>query len=284
MKVAACTICKNEEDNVAQWLKYTKDFDYRVVLDTGSTDKTIDLFKKSDVTLHKKIFDPFDFSEARNHVLSLVPADTDWIFWPDLDEYYVNWKKPLEKAVSNNSTATRILYPNIVYKNGIQTSIPTENKTIMDCKIHKVSLYKWIKPIHEHLVPTTDKDECLDIDDIVRYHYQTFSEQRRKLYFDIAKRAADADPTDDWNVWFVLNESFSQQNANNVIKYGNLYLDLTKPYTDFRSMAHMYIAIATVQLHGTSQSAVISLLRSIAEDPNNERAKLLYTNITGNQI
>jgi len=270
MKVAACTICKNEENNVKQWLKYTKDFDYRVVLDTGSTDKTIDMFKKSNVILHEKIFDPFDFSKARNHVFSLVPSDVDWIFWPDLDEYYVNWKGSLKKAVDDNPTTTRILYPNIVYKDGIQTGIPTENKTIMDCKIHKANMYKWIKSVHEHLVPTTDKDECLDVDDIIRYHYQTHSENRSKLYFDIAKRAADADPTDDWNVWFVLNESFQQQNANNVIKYGNLYLDLTKPYTDFRSMAHMFIAIATVQLHGTSQSVVISLLRSIAEDPNNE--------------
>jgi len=284
MKIAACTICKNEEDNVAQWLEHTKDFDYRVVLDTGSTDKTIKLFKKSNVILHEKTFDPFDFSEARNHVLSLVPSDTDWIIWPDLDEYYCDdWRAPLEKAIRDNPSATRILYPNIIYKNGIK-EVPEEDKTVMDCKIHKVGMYKWNKPIHEHLVPTTDKDEHLYIDDIIRYHYQTYSEQRRKLYFDIAKRAADADPTDDWNIWFVLNESFQQQNANNVIKYGNLYLDLTKPYTDFRSIAHMFIAIASVQLHGISQSVVISLLRSIAEDPNNERAKILYTNITGNRI
>jgi len=284
MKIAACTICKNEEDNVAQWLEHTKDFDYRIVLDTGSTDKTIKLFNKSNVILHEKTFDPFDFSEARNHVLSLVPSDTDWIIWPDLDEYYCDdWRALLEKAISNNPSATRILYPNIIYKDGIE-EVPEEDKTVMDCKIHKINMYKWIKPVHEHLVPTTDKDERLQVDDIIRYHYQTYSENRSKLYFDIAKRAADADPTDDWNVWFVLNESYRQQNADDVIKYGNIYLDLTKPYTDFRSLAHMFIAIASAQLHGTNQSVVISLLRSIAEDPNNERAKILYTNITGNRI
>ncbi|KKM88870.1 hypothetical protein LCGC14_1254350 [marine sediment metagenome] len=283
MKIAACTICKNEEDNVAQWLEHTKDFDYRIVLDTGSIDKTIELFKKADVILYEKIFEPFDFSEARNHVLSLVPSNTHWIFWPDLDEYYCdNWREILEEN-SDLHNASRITYTTIHYKNGVSV-IGEETGTTMDCKIHKANMYKWIKPIHEHLVPITDKDKHLHIDNIIRYHHQIPSEHRNKLYYDIAKRAADADPTDDWNVWFVLNESYKQQNADNVIKYGNIYLDLTKPYTDFRSLAHMFIAIATVQLHGVNQSVVISLLRSIAEDPNNERAKLLYTNITGNQI
>ena len=284
MKIAACTICKNEENNVARWLKHTKDFDYRIVLDTGSTDETIDLFKKSNVILHEKTFEPFDFSKARNHVLTLVPIDTDWIIWPDLDEYYCDdWRALLEKAINDNPSATRILYPSVIYRDGI-LEIPQEDKTVMDCKIHKANVYKWIQPIHEHLVPITDKDGHLHIDNIVRYHYHVSSEQRDELYFDIAKRAADADPADDWNIWFVLNESYKQQNADNVIKYGNIYLDLTKPYTDFRSLAHMFIAIASIQLHGANQSIVISLLRSIAEDPNNERAKALYTDLTGNQI
>ncbi len=283
MKIAACAICKNEEDNVAQWLKHTKDFDYRIVLDTGSIDKTVELFKKSNVILYEKIFDPFNFSKARNHVLSLVPSDTDWIIWPDLDEYYCdNWREILEGNLDLHD-ASRITYTTIHYKNDISV-IGEETGTVMDCKIHKANMYKWIKPIHEYLIPTTDEDKHLHINDIIRYHHQIPSEQRSKLYYEIAKRAADADPTDDWNIWFALNESYKQQNADNVIKYGNMYLDVTKPYTDFRSLAHMFIAIATVQLHGANQSVVISLLRSIAEDPNNERAKMLYTNITGNQI
>lgn len=283
MKVAACAICKNEEDNIEQWLKYTKDFDYRIVLDTGSTDKTVKLFKKSNVILYEKIFDPFDFSEARNHVLSLVPSDVDWIIWPDLDEYYVNWRKPLEQAIANDASISRILYPNIIYKDGILEPAE-ENGTVMDCKIHKANMYEWIKPIHEHLVPTTDEDNRFYIDDIIRYHYQISSDLRNILYYDIAKRAVDADSTDDWNVWFVLNESFRCADIDNVIKYGNMYLDLTKPYTDFRSMAHMYIAIASAQLNGVNDFVILSLLRAVSENPTNKRAKELYTSATGNQI
>ena len=36
MKTAAYTICYNEIKKLDQWLYYTKDFDYRVILDTGS--------------------------------------------------------------------------------------------------------------------------------------------------------------------------------------------------------------------------------------------------------
>ena len=46
MITAAYTICKNEIKKIDQWLYYTKDFDYRVILDTGSTDGTYEAFKK----------------------------------------------------------------------------------------------------------------------------------------------------------------------------------------------------------------------------------------------
>ena len=46
MKTAAYTICKNEIKKLDQWLYYTKDFDYRVILDTGSTDGTFEALQK----------------------------------------------------------------------------------------------------------------------------------------------------------------------------------------------------------------------------------------------
>ena len=51
MKTAAYTICKNEIKYVEKWLYYTKEFDYRVILDTGSTDGTYEEFKKAGIDI-----------------------------------------------------------------------------------------------------------------------------------------------------------------------------------------------------------------------------------------
>lgn len=46
MKIAVYAICKNEEKFVESWLDSMQEADYICVLDTGSTDKTMELLKK----------------------------------------------------------------------------------------------------------------------------------------------------------------------------------------------------------------------------------------------
>ena len=41
IKICAYTIALNEEKHVMRWLEGTKDADVRVVVDTGSTDRTV---------------------------------------------------------------------------------------------------------------------------------------------------------------------------------------------------------------------------------------------------
>ena len=55
MKICVYTICKNESENVKQWLDALEGVDYIVVLDTGSTDGTFESLKSdSRVTKVKK--------------------------------------------------------------------------------------------------------------------------------------------------------------------------------------------------------------------------------------
>ena len=57
MKTAVYTICKNEINNVKRWLYYGSFYDYRVLLDTGSTDGTWELLQecvKTDENLKNK--------------------------------------------------------------------------------------------------------------------------------------------------------------------------------------------------------------------------------------
>ena len=62
MKVCVYTIALNEEKHVMRWLEATKDADVRVVADTGSTDKTVQLLQGApNVIVHQITVKPFRF-------------------------------------------------------------------------------------------------------------------------------------------------------------------------------------------------------------------------------
>lgn len=85
-KIVAYSIAKNEILHCERWAETTKDADYRVVLDTGSTDGTVDKLRELGVTVYESHFDPFRFDMARNASLALLPADAEACLYLDMDE------------------------------------------------------------------------------------------------------------------------------------------------------------------------------------------------------
>lgn len=84
IKLSACLIVKNEEKHLERCLASVKPIvDEIVVVDTGSTDRTVEIAKKFGATIgHFEWCD--DFSAARNESLRL--ATGDWALWIDADE------------------------------------------------------------------------------------------------------------------------------------------------------------------------------------------------------
>lgn len=87
-KISVCMIVKNEEKNLERCLKSINElvkigFAEIIIVDTGSTDNTIEIAKKytNNVYLHKW---KNDFSEARNY--SISTARGEYIFVLDADE------------------------------------------------------------------------------------------------------------------------------------------------------------------------------------------------------
>lgn len=86
MKLSACMITKNEEKNIAKCINsYKTIVSEIIVVDTGSTDKTIEIAKE----LGAKVFSfewVNDFAKAKNYAIS--KAKGDWIIFLDADEYF----------------------------------------------------------------------------------------------------------------------------------------------------------------------------------------------------
>lgn len=82
MKISAVLIVKNEEEILAKCLESVKDADEIIVVDTGSTDKTVSIAKKyTDKIHHFGWID--DFAAARN--FAIEQATGDWILSIDAD-------------------------------------------------------------------------------------------------------------------------------------------------------------------------------------------------------
>ena len=72
--------------------------DYIVVMDTGSTDKTIEMLKERGVYVEIKEIKPWRFDIARNESMKLIPKDADIAVCTDLDELFEpGWADALRK-------------------------------------------------------------------------------------------------------------------------------------------------------------------------------------------
>lgn len=86
MKISACVIVKNEEKNICQWLNNMRQIaDEIIVVDTGSTDNTLNILKNAGITLYHFTWCN-DFSSAKNYAIQ--QATGDWIVFLDADEYF----------------------------------------------------------------------------------------------------------------------------------------------------------------------------------------------------
>ena len=82
--VTVVILTKNEELNIVDVIKNSRILTNKVmVIDSGSTDKTVELAEKSNAKVLYRAWDN-DFSAQRNFALDYV--DTDWILYLDADE------------------------------------------------------------------------------------------------------------------------------------------------------------------------------------------------------
>lgn len=107
MKISVYAIAKNEEAFAERWYNSMREADEICVLDTGSTDGTVEKFRSLGVKVEQRTFEPFDFGAARNAAMAMVSHDTDILVCTDIDEYFTKgWADAIRRAFKAAPEAT----------------------------------------------------------------------------------------------------------------------------------------------------------------------------------
>ena len=122
-----------------------KEADDIYVLDTGSTDDTVELLQKLNVHVKQEIIKPWRFDVARNKSLDMVPDNVDICVCTDIDEIFApGWRQVLEEKFKNaNRCRYNYIWSFDKYGN------PAVN--FYQEKIHTRKGYTWVNQVHEVL-------------------------------------------------------------------------------------------------------------------------------------
>jgi glycosyltransferase involved in cell wall biosynthesis len=148
-KLTLHIIAKNEQEILYQGLGSIAPFvDNIVFVDTGSTDKTIEIAKKFTSDIHHFEWRD-DFSAARNYIDSLITDseyilrwDADWVLTPESINNFLTLK-------NNNFEDLDKVY--FTWNFNFVNDQPTQKSKYYF--IYKSKTFKWISPIHNTLVP-----------------------------------------------------------------------------------------------------------------------------------
>lgn len=274
-KICVYAICKNEETFVDRWFNSMKEADSIYVLDTGSTDNTVEKLRKLGVNVISKEIKPWRFDVARNESLKLIPEDYDICVCTDLDEVLSpGWRKKLEMLWKNDTNHLRYNYNWSHDENGK----PLVNFYIE--KIHSRNNYKWVHPVHEVLEFTGDKENFVTTDEITVDHFPDDTKSRSS-YLPLLELSVKEQPEDDRNVHYLGREYMFYGKYNEAIDTLIKHLSLkSATWKDERCASMRFIARCYKYLKRYDE-ARMWLDKAIMEapylrDPYVERAMLEY--------
>jgi len=267
VKIAVYAIAKNEEQFVAKWVESAKDADYLCILDTGSTDRTVELAKSLGVDVQVQTFDPWRFDHARNASLAMVPEDADYCIALDMDEVLVDgWRGTLEKAWDDGVTRPRYQYT--WSWNGDKPGLQYGGD-----KIHARHGYRWKHPVHEVIIADGEERQGwygLEI------HHHPDSTKSRGQYFPLLELAVAEDPDDDRNSHYLAREYYFHGKFEDAAKEFKRHLSLPRAqWKAERAQSMRYLAKCE------TAEAETWLLRAAGETPERREpwvdlAKLYY--------
>ena len=278
MKIAIYAICKNEEQFAKRFAETVKGADHVLICDTGSTDRTKEIFAEYDyITVQDISVTPWRFDLARNLALMALPSDIDVAVSIDLDDIMLpGWREAIEKNWVPGDT-TLLTYPYVHAWEDKEQTIP--RVSIWGFKIHDPKTYIWQYPIHEilNLKEGFTQKEVLVQQHIVEHHPDWTKEERvgRIGIFDYTMQDYEEDPR---MVHIYGRELYFRGEYDKAIKYLKKYLAITECYSENPSEENSFpqvrattcrlIADCIIAKKGDINEIVVWYLRNVSESPS----------------
>jgi len=176
MKIAIYCPIKNELKHIDNWYDSCNQADYICVLDTGSTDGSLEKLRSlPKIQVTQAIISPWRFDDAFNMAMYTVPIDADVCIRLDLDErLQPGWRQELEQIWVDG--ATRLRYPYVWNWN----PDGSPGRQWYSDRIHARSGYRWIGPTHEYLMCRT-QEKLKWTDRVKIYQYPDVKEKKNDL-------------------------------------------------------------------------------------------------------
>ena len=262
MKVIVYAITKNEEKFVNRWYNSMKEADEIYVLDTGSTDNTVDLLRKMGVNVKVEKIEPWRFDVARNKSLDMVPLDVDICVCTDLDEVFdKGWRKKLEDIFKDNN---RVRY-NYIWSFD-KYGNPAVN--FYQEKIHCRNGYVWVNPVHEVLKCNLENEKVITTDEITLKHYPD-SNKSRSSYLPLLELAVKENPENDRNMHYLGREYMFYGKYDDAINTLKKHLELPSATWSEERCASLRFISRCYRYKKDYNNALKYGLLAISECPNN---------------
>ena len=275
--LSLCMIVKNEGNYLYDCLKSVKEVvDEIIIIDTGSTDKTIEIAKKFNAKIFTYKWND-DFSAARNY--SLEHCNYDWVLYLDADERLseksINEIKEIVKSENNKAYFCKVININKL----------TQRPALMDYVrlfSNKKSI-KFVGKIHEQIEPSLIKNNIEIKKSDIEIIHLGYNVSEDKL-LDKAKRnltllLSEYEKEKTSYYAYQLGQTYGiLKDKDNAVKYFLISLKDTTLKKEYSSIACRYIAIHYSE-NNNWEKAFDYINKSIEFDKNQPIALLVAAKI-----
>ena len=255
-------ICKNEEQFVEGWMDSMSEADGVLVVDTGSTDQSVEKLKLRGAVVYEQVFTPWRFDHARNAALDLIPKEVDICVSTDLDEVLLpGWRQVLEDQWGSGVDRGNFLYNFELDANG-NPVLQFQRE-----KIHTRHNYRWFSPVHERLAYTGEgKEQLKFLEGVVLNHYPDTTKPRTQ-YLPLLELTVEENPQDDRAMFWLGREYIYQNQPEAAITTLKRHLALPTAIWDEERCASMRLLGNCYEAKGEWATAQNWYFKAVGECP-----------------